>query len=86
MGSIYSADLTPQRTILIECTPMVCIRCFSVVRSFVFFLRVVSIRQDHYSKTSSLEKIENTHRQRLIKIRNKPLQFIDEFDRQKEAV
>ncbi len=29
MGSIYSADLTPQRTILIECTPMVCIRRFN---------------------------------------------------------
>ncbi len=29
MGSIYSADLAPQRTILIECTPMVCIRYFT---------------------------------------------------------
>ncbi len=29
MGSIYSAGLTPQRTILIECTPIVCIRRFS---------------------------------------------------------
>ncbi len=29
IGSIYSADLTPQRTILIECTPMVCISRFT---------------------------------------------------------
>ncbi len=29
MGSIYLTDLAPQRTILIECTPIVCIHCFS---------------------------------------------------------
>ncbi len=30
MGSIYLADRAPQRTILIECTPMVCIHCFTL--------------------------------------------------------
>ncbi len=54
IGSIYSADLTPQRTILIECTPIVCIRrfksyCISNI-SRALDLKLVSLSLTHTHK------------------------------------
>ncbi len=45
MGSIYSTGLTPQRTILIECTPIVCIRCFKTTQVFtvIEFMKMIYI-------------------------------------------